>query len=221
VLREIASDYEIIVIDDGSRDGSRDILRRCTTLVPKFRHVFHEKNGGYGEALKSGFREAKMDWVFYTDGDFQYNVEELRDLARAITPSVDVVNGYKVKRHDPWYRIWIGKIYQHIARWMFRLPIRDVDCDFRIMKRPLVQSLNLQRSNGVICIELVKKLHMANARFAEVPVSHLFRSYGTSQFFRVRQLTLVARDILRLWYDLMIRARKNPAFSPVSSTSRE
>src|ERR1700730_3893203 len=101
-LRELSDDYEIIVVDDCSTDNSRDILRNLETEIPALRVVEHASNKGYGGALRSGFSAATRDYVFYTDGDGQYDPGELALLAPAMTPGVDVVNGYKISRQDPW-----------------------------------------------------------------------------------------------------------------------
>ncbi len=206
-LREVTDDYEIIVIDDGSKDHSREILAELAPKVSRLRVVLHEANRGYGGALKSGFAAAGKEFVFYTDGDFQYDPSELRLLLDACAPGIDVVNGYKIRRSDPLHRRVIGRAYHHIVRILFGLPLRDTDCDFRLIRRSALGKITLVHNTGVICLELVTRLHRAGCRFSEVPVSHYGRGYGRSQFFRFRRVARMVRDVLKLWWRLVVRKR--------------
>ena len=135
ILGEIASDFEIIVVDDGSADESRPLLKVLSGEIPQLRLVFHRKNKGYGGALKSGFLAARKDWVFYTDGDGQYDVRELARLVEKLNGNIDIVQGFKIKRVDPWYRTILGRFYHNFSKFFFGLKIRDVDCDFRLIKK--------------------------------------------------------------------------------------
>ncbi|MBE9532185.1 MAG: glycosyltransferase family 2 protein [Proteobacteria bacterium] len=206
VLEKIVDDYEVIVIDDGSTDFSHDILKKLDKDYPQVKVVFHEKNKGYGGALRSGFDASEKDFIFYTDGDAQYDVRELRKLIEALgeNDAVDVAQGFKLKRNDPWYRLLIGKAYQNIMKLMFSLKITDVDCDFRLLRRKIFETVTLEKTSGVICLELVKKVQDAGFVFAEVPVNHFFRSYGTSQFFNFSRVFKVGLDVLELWWRLVV-----------------
>jgi glycosyltransferase involved in cell wall biosynthesis len=198
-LRLITDDYEIIVVDDASTDNSLEVLAALEAECPALRVVGHERNRGYGGALRSGFAAATKDFVFYTDGDGQYDPGELAVLAAEMAPGVSVVNGYKITRQDPWYRQLIGAAYQRAARVAFSLPIRDVDCDFRLLRRSVFQTVSLESNDGAICIELVRKLRDSGFRLVEVPVHHFARAYGTSQFFRPARIARALRGMLR-WY---------------------
>ena len=205
VAAEFTGDYEIIVVDDGSTDSSRELLRGLQTHFSRLRLVLHEQNRGYGGALRSGFAHATKDLVFYTDGDGQYDVFELRKLLPIVQEGVDVVNGYKIARSDPAHRVVIGVIYLRLMRLLFNFHVRDVDCDFRVIRRTALQAIRLHHSTGVICLELVKKLELAGYRFVDFPVHHYHRLHGRSQFFRVRRLVRTGANIMRLWWELMIR----------------
>jgi glycosyltransferase involved in cell wall biosynthesis len=203
--RAITGSYEIIVVDDGSSDHSRAILRALEPKYPRLRLVFHEANRGYGGALRSGFEAARGEWVCYTDGDYQYDVSELALLWEKAAPGVDVVQGFKIKRHDPLYRVWVGLIYQHIIQCAFGLKIRDVDCDFRLMRRSALVRFALKEDTGCICVELVRKLQGTGAQFAEVGVRHMFRAYGHSQFFNFARVLRTLWRLWRLWIKLIWR----------------
>jgi glycosyltransferase involved in cell wall biosynthesis len=173
-------------------------------VYPGLKVIHHESNKGYGGALKTGFRAATKELLFYTDGDFQYDVSELKKLIPALKEGIDIVNGYKIHRADPLHRKIIGRVYHFIVKMMFGFKIRDVDCDFRLMRRAILDKITLEHNSGVICLEMVKKLHDAGFKFAEVPVSHYFRSYGISQFFNFRRIFKVAIDIVKLWWRLVV-----------------
>ena len=136
VLEAHAADYEVIVVNDGSRDATASVLEGLRGQYgPRLRVVTHQRNRGYGGALRSGFEAATKEFVFYTDGDGQYDVGELPRLLELVGPDTGLVNGYKLERHDPAHRVWIGRTYNFCARLLFRIRIRDIDCDYRLIRR--------------------------------------------------------------------------------------
>ena len=199
LLPSLTDDFEVIVVDDGSTDGTAAVLERLAREDPHVRAVRHEVNRGYGAALRTGFASATKDLVFYTDGDGQYDVRELTLLRPLLAEGVDIVNGYKIQRADGWQRKAIGAAYNGLAHLLFSIPIRDVDCDFRLVRRRAVERVELVSSSGSICVELVHKLHRAGCVFAEVPVRHRPRAHGRSQFFTFRRVARTALDLLSLW----------------------
>ena len=210
VLRERAADFEVIVVNDGSRDGTAAALAALAERHgPAFRVVTHAENRGYGVALRSGFAAARKDFVFYTDGDGQYDVGELPKLLDCMAPGVGLVNGYKLERRDPWHRIVIGNIYNRFARLVFRIRLRDIDCDFRLIRRSLLDEMRLSSTSGTICVELVRKLELSGNRVVEVGVHHYPRLHGRSQFFRFRSLATTLYQLSRLYVRLVVA----PAFT--------
>jgi glycosyltransferase involved in cell wall biosynthesis len=202
---ELTPDYEVIVVNDGSADATPAIVDELARTYPHVRVVHHVKNRGYGGALQTGFRSATKELIFYTDGDAQYDPAELAALWAKMTADADLVNGYKISRSDPLHRIIIGRVYHHIVSLMFGLTVRDVDCDFRLMRRTIFERIDLQKTSGVICLEMMKKIEDAGFRIVEVPVHHYHRAFGKSQFFNFRRIAKTGVDVLRLWFALVIR----------------
>lgn len=199
VLPALADDYEVIVVNDGSADRTAEVLEEIARREPRLRVVHHGVNRGYGAALRTGFASATKELVFYTDGDGQYDVKELANLRPLLTPGVDIVNGYKIQRADRWRRKAIGAAYNRLAHLLFSIPIRDVDCDFRLMRRRAFEGIELVSSSGSICVEMVHKLHRAGRTFAEQPVRHYPRAHGRSQFFTLRRVGRTALELFGLW----------------------
>ena len=199
VLPGLTADYEVIIVDDGSTDNTSAVLNRLVATNQHVRVVRHETNRGYGAALRSGFRNATKDLIFYTDGDGQYDVSELSCLHASLADGVDVINGYKTTRSDAAHRRMLGSFYNRLAHLLFDLPIRDVDCDFRLLRRPAVERVELTVSSGAICVQLVHQLAKSGAVFKEIPVTHLPRAHGRSQFFTPWRITRTAVDLFSVW----------------------
>lgn len=222
VLEELTDDYEIIVINDGSSDYTPEVLDRLASDYKCVRVIHHAKNRGYGGALRSGFANATKEWVFYTDGDAQYDVRDLRKLYPLLTDGVDMAQGYKIQRGDRWYRKVIGRIYHHIVKLAFGLKLRDVDCDFRLIRRHVFDKVILTRNSGVICVELMKKIQDHGFTIVEGPVSHYHRAYGKSQFFNFKRVFRVGVDLIKLWFELVVRKEHlKPVATPASEEVRQ
>lgn len=203
-LQGITDDYEIIVVQNGSTDNTVEVLDALEGRLPHLRVLKHRAALGYGGALRVGFASATKELVFYTDSDAQYDVRELPLLLSALTPDVDIVNGYKISRSDPAFRIVIGRVYHYLMKLMFRFPIRDVDCDFRLIRRHVFEKVHLTSYSGAICVEFVTKASDLGFRFAEVPVHHYHRVYGKSQFFNFRRIGETGMQLLGLWWMLRV-----------------
>ena len=206
--RAITPDFEIIVVNDGSADRTAAVLDELARQYPEVRVVTHPVNRGYGGALQSGFAAASKEFVFYTDGDAQYDPAEMSVLWAAMRPGIDLVNGYKISRSDPLHRIVIGRLYHHIVKILFGLSVRDVDCDFRLMRRSIFDRVRLTKTSGVICLEMMKKIQDEGFAIAEVPVHHYHRTMGKSQFFNFPRIFATGVDVAKLWYALVIRGRR-------------
>lgn len=200
-----ADDVEVIVVNDGSTDGSHEVLDSLLADRPWLTVVHHDKNRGYGGALISGFDAASLEWIFYTDGDAQYDAREAALLAELASDDVDIVQGYKLGRGDPLHRKVIGRVYHHVVKLLFGLPGRDTDCDFRLFRRRLIVDRPLTSTSGVICVEMMRSFRDQDARFVEAPVHHFARPSGKSQFFRLPAIARSARQLLGLWWRIVVR----------------
>jgi len=207
-LRRLSDDYEIIVVNDGSKDHTADILTELERSYPRLRVIHHPSNRGYGGALQTGLASASKELIFYTDGDAQYDVRELEKLLPLITDNVDWVNGYKISRSDPVHRKLIGKIYCWGVKLFFGLKVRDVDCDFRLIRRSAYRRVRLQSTSGTICVEMMRRFQDAGLTFAECPVHHFHRAYGKSQFFNFPRLFKTFADLMSLWWRLVVKRER-------------
>ncbi|MGE3274578.1 MAG: glycosyltransferase family 2 protein [Vicinamibacterales bacterium] len=206
VAATLTPDYEVIVVNDGSQDATPQILDELAVqYAGHVRIVHHPQNRGYGGALRTGFATASKEFVFYTDGDAQYDPAEMTLLWHKMGPGIDWVNGYKIARSDPFHRIVIGRVYHHTVKLLFGFKVRDVDCDFRLIRRAVFDKVRLEKNSGVICLEMMKKFDDAGFKVAEVPVHHFHRTHGKSQFFNFRRIFKTGIDVLKLWWSLVVR----------------
>jgi glycosyltransferase involved in cell wall biosynthesis len=222
VAAKLTPDFEVLVINDGSADATRSILDELERTYPQVRAIHHTRNRGYGGALRTGFASARKDVVAYTDGDGQYDPAEFEMLWARLTDEVDMVTGYKISRSDPFHRLIIGRVYHHFVKLLFRLRVRDVDCDFRLIRRDVFDRVKLERDTGVICLEMMRKIQDAGVRVVEVPVHHYHRLHGRSQFFNFPRIFWTGVVVMKLWLQLVVLGRgrqstpvlfKNPTIS--------
>jgi glycosyltransferase involved in cell wall biosynthesis len=226
-IGRLTPDFEVIIVNDGSEDATAEIANELARTYPQVKVVHHRQNRGYGGALRTGFATATKDLIAYTDGDAQYDPGEIELLWKQLTPGADMVNGYKISRADPLHRIVIGRIYHHTVKFLFRLQVRDVDCDFRLMRREIFDRVRLERDTGVICLEMMRKIQDAGFRIVETPVHHYHRTHGRSQFFNVRRVFWTGVDVLKLWVQLVVLGHqgarvllRNPIAGAVPPESR-
>lgn len=219
VGKRYAKDVEVIAIIGGhSYDKTKKKILGMKEFYPNLFIINKENNTEGYAVIKHGFLKASKKWVFYTDGDAQYHLEEdlLTLIEKQKKTNADVVNGYKKTRHDVLIRVILGNIYKFISRKIFNLPIRDVDCDFRLIRRSVFNKITLESTDASILPELILKLNMVKAKFAEVPVRHYPRVYGKSNY---TALSLMKEKIIGDFFlYLKIRNLKNSYLSKLRNT---
>lgn len=186
-------DYEVIVVDDGSTDASADIVQRALEKNPRIHLVRHEKNLGYGAALRAGIRSATKDLVFLTDGDNQFHLADIDKLLAKID-SCDAVVGYRQNRRDRSYRRLNGFLWTRASRLLFGLSVRDIDCAFKLFRRKWLDGLELKSNHLLIHAEILARLKRKGARIQEIGVTHHPRTAGQPTATRLGSMLKSARS---------------------------
>jgi glycosyltransferase involved in cell wall biosynthesis len=193
VLEPLHIDYEILVIDDCSRDNSVLVAKALAVRYPRVRLIQHQKNQDYGGVLRTGFSQASKAWIFYTDGDGQYDVKELPALL-TYAGQYDFVNGNIADRNDALYRKCASIIYQKLLDICCGKTIAYVNCDFRVIKKTALQAFALRSRSGFAPAELVVRLKRSGVMAKEVMIQHFPRQYGRSQFLSCKKIVAILRD---------------------------
>ncbi len=202
---KIAEDFEVIVVDDGSRDRTAEIAGRLAAEDSHVRLERHAVNQGYGAAMITGFRTARQPFILLADGDGQFDPSEMR-LLTALIPNYDVVIGRRARRADHVVRRFNGKAWTILSRILFGLSVTDMDCGFKLFRRDVVANLDLHSNSAMITTELMARLAGRNARIAEVDVTHLPRVAGVQGGNSVASIIGAFKDLFLLYWQLK-RAR--------------
>ncbi len=202
-LRRLAAEWEVIIVDDGSRDRTPEVARRLTGELPGVRYLRHEKNQGYGGAVKTGLKAAKLDWIFFTDGDGQFDTAELALLLPA-TARADFVAGYRLKRQDSLLRSLNAFAWGMLVRTLFGLhgQVRDIDCAFKLFRRRVVDETEFHASGAMISTELLVRAKKLGYRLAEVGVHHYPRLAGQQTGANLKVIARAFKELFRLYKDL-------------------
>lgn len=190
-----ASEYEVVVVDDGSADATSTIAAAIAERDPHVRLVVHVHNRGYGDAVRTGVRAASMPWLLLTDADLQFDLRELETLLPD-TREADVVAGWRILRQDPWPRRMNAAAWNGLVSHLFHLPVRDVDCAFKLLRTDYAQGAELQSTGAMVSTELVVKCVAQGARVCEHGVHHHPRVAGASTGADVH---VIARAFRELW----------------------
>jgi glycosyltransferase involved in cell wall biosynthesis len=203
VLNDVADRYEVIVVDDGGRDRTGKIADRLAAANPHVRVVHHPVNRGYGAAVRSGFEAATQPLVGFVDGDNQFDLGELPVLLRGLD-GVDIVSGYRITRRDPAFRRLYSFMYNQAARLLFDIPIRDVNCAFKIYRREMLDRLlpQLRSTGALINVEMLARARKLGARVREVGVHHYPRETGQQSGGNPAVIVRAFRELVELWREL-------------------
>ncbi len=198
VARSITKTYEVIVVNDGSRDATATLVQECAHKDPHVRLIDHEKNKGYGDALKSGLAHSKYDFIFFTDADLQFDLSELKNFCEYAT-KYDVIIGYRKNRQDHWMRLVNAKLWNIANRVLFGLKVRDIDCAFKLMRKEYLQKISLSAGGAMISAEMLLKLQETGARIIELPVTHYKRIEGSPTGANPKVILRAGKEMWRLY----------------------
>ena len=214
VLPEVAERWELIIVDDGSRDRTGQLADELSRTRPEVRVVHHPVNRGYGAAIRSGIAAARHDYVFLTDGDRQFEPTQIGRLISEVGRA-DVIVGYRHRRADNALRRVYGVLWNALVRRLFRLPVRDVNCAFKLIRRHVLAGIELRAEGAVVSTELVIRVLRQGRRIVEVPVDHFPRLHGQPSGGRIGVILRAWVELVRLRRQTRRMARKSPA-SPVA-----
>ena len=201
--RRLFPDFEIIIVNDGSRDQTGPIADRLAREHPAVRAVHNMPNRGYGGALQRGFRECRKEWVFYTDGDGQFDFEEIEGLL-PLLKGFDIVSAYRMNRHDPFIRKVNAFCWTMLVNTLFGIRVRDVDCAFKIYPRRLFDAIEMKSASALIDTEILARARRLGYSIGQVGVHHFPRTAGaqtgakpSTTLRAFRELFLLRREIMR------------------------
>lgn len=193
-------DYEVVVVNDGSADRTAEILERLRVENQHIRPIHHPKNLGYADALRTGFTSAKLPLVFYTDSDLQFDVKEVKNLLPAIE-DYDIVCGFRIYRYDPLTRLFLAWGYNLVARTVFRLRVRDIDCAFKLFRREVFDVIQIRSKKFFVDTEILAKARHHGFRMTEIGVRHYPRAGGRSTV-RASHVVSTLRELIKMWLEI-------------------
>ncbi len=201
-LRQVTDDLELIIINDGSKDRTGEIIDNLEREYPEIVAKHHPENRGYGAALRTAFSNCRNEYIFYTDGDGQFDAAEISELIPLIEDA-DVVSAYRVDRKDPWNRLLNAWLYNTFLLVCFRLAVKDVDCAFKLYKAKFFDNIQLRSDGALIDAEVLIKLKKAGAKIVQVGVHHYPRLVGEQTGSKLKVIFKTAHEILANWRDLV------------------
>ena len=201
VAERFCASHEIIVVDDGSTDRTAAIVRDLAGADARVRLVSHGRNRGYGEALRTGFMAAEQDLVFFTDADNQFDLNEIEGFLGWID-RVDVVAGYRVNRQDPIMRRAMAKGWNWLVRVLFYVPVRDIDCAFKLFRRSVLTDLHIESVGAMVNTELMVKVGRSGTAVVELGVTHLPRTAGRARGAHPRVIARAFIELFRMYRHL-------------------
>lgn len=199
VAARVAADYEVVIVNDGSRDRTGEIADRLAAEHPGVVRVVHNRpNKGYGGALKAGFLACRKEWVFYTDGDAQFDLNEL-PLLLPLLEQHDIVTCFRKNRRDPFHRKLNAAMWGGLVNLLFGLRIRDVDCAFKIYPRHLFETITMESDSALIDTEVLAKARNLGYSMTQLGVTHYPRTAGTQTGAKLSSIIKAFRELFRLY----------------------
>jgi len=201
VGEEYGVDYEVVVVDDGSRDRSADIVKQWSAKNPRVKLVQHPQNLGYGAALRTGLKNSKKDLVFLTDGDNQFHITDIEKLFSKID-SCDVVTGYRISRQDKPHRRLNGFLWTQLNKTLFGLKVRDVDCAFKLFRQKCLKDLELKSNQLLIHAEILARLKKKGFKIEEIGIPHYPRTAGKATATHPIRILKTFGELFRLFWQI-------------------
>ncbi len=198
VLSEICEEYEVIVVNDGSKDRTKEVVEELMKEDTHIKLINHETNKGYGAALKSGFYNAKYEWIFFTDGDGQFDVSEITKLIE-LTKDCDIATGYRIKRQDPVHRKINAFAWGTLVKLLFGFRVKDVDCAFKLVKKEIIDKIKLEADGAMISTELLAKANKLGYKIKEVGVNHYPRKAGKQTGAKISVILKAFIELFKLY----------------------
>ncbi len=198
-----ADTYELIIIDDGSQDNTRAIAQSQAETNAHIRVISHSTNLGYGAALKTGFEQAKYEWVFFTDADLQFNFSELESFLE-FTDAYSAIIGYRTARAEGFSRARNAYLFKLFINLLFRVHVKDIDCAFKLFKTELIKPLKLQSDGAFISAELLYKLKKNHVKIKQLPVTHYPRLRGNPTGANLKVILKAGIDALSLYFSMKL-----------------
>lgn len=198
VLPTLFTDYEVLVVDDGSKDRTGEIADELAAENPHVKALHHPKNRGYGGALTTGFTNATGDYLMFMDSDRQFDIQDLENLTPYIG-SYDIVAGYRIKRNDPYYRFLIGSGFNQMVKLLFQVNLRDIDCGFKVFKAEVLRGMDLESPGALINTEIHAKANVQGRSLVEVGVNHYPRLEGEQSGASIKVMFRAVLETFRLW----------------------
>ena len=190
--------FEVVVVDDGSTDHTRDIVRKMAMSEPRIRLVEHTANQGHGAAIETGLRSGAYEYVFFTDADLQFDITELSAFINATTEA-DVVIGYRLKRQDPFMRLVNSKVWNFLTRTCLGLRVKDTNCAFKLFKKSVIQDIAITSGGAMTTIELLYHLQKRGVKILELPVTHYCRVAGSPTGAKLSTVWRALSEFVRFW----------------------
>ncbi len=200
-LQRISDDFEIIIVDDGSKDRTGEIADRLALEHAQVRAVHNEPNRGYGGALQRGFRESTKSWVFYTDGDGQFDFEEIDKLI-SMLDKYDIISAYRIDRKDPMMRKINGYCWTTLVNLLFWQRLRDIDCAFKIFPRQLFDEIEMKSSGALIDAEILARAKRRGYSVGQVGVHHYQRTAGEQTGANMGVIFRAFKELFGLWREI-------------------
>ena len=211
-LEKRFGEFEILVISDGSTDNTNRIVEGLSKKDKRIKLFTRKKRLGYGAGLRAGFAHSTKDLIFYTDGDIQFNIKDM-DKLLPFLDKYDIVSAWRIKRRDPWMRVFVADVYNFLVRILFGLKIRDIDSSFKLYKKEVFNKMKLVTNTGLTDAEVLIKAQKQGFKIGQIGVKHYPRLHGQTlfevgvrnkffAFVRPKVIVDILREMKTLWLDL-------------------